>query len=222
MKTRVPRFMSNTRLAAVVRSLTALLAMAMLSGTVCAATLGSFDLGSSTQPYFSGIGRYNRVRLSLVLGGDFANSTAVGVPLFNLILSAADVGKTFTVATEPGFADAVGLLTNGINDNINYVIVGLDGPGPIGSVSEAALFFGDDTGARGIDFSGATIDDIRLTLNTLSFATPGSDLNGDGNWTDTTLHATVAVTGAVPLPTSALLLASCLFGLAGRVGNRKA
>lgn len=70
-------------------------------------------------------------------------------------------------------------------------------------------FFGDHTGANGVDFAGFVITSIDLVIDTLSFDTPGSDPNGDSLWTDVTFGATFVVNGnpaAVPEPTTSFML----------------
>lgn len=121
--------------------------------------------------------------------------------LFNdLALNASDIGNVYTVteANNTDFNYAVELLTNNLFDGVSICVSLL----PVTNCgqemrSEAYRFFGDDTGANGIDFNGYTINSISFVLDELSFDIPGRDPNSDGNWTDYTFRGTLLIDGAV-------------------------
>ena len=167
--------------------------------------IGSFDtnvrMGSSAS--------FDQIHYTLEFGGDFWFGSPGGT-VFDLILSTNDVGKTYTVASGTEFAETVGYLTNGLNDQIAYDVSGYPNGGGAGSGSnEAYSFFGDYTGAHGIDFAGYTINSISLMVNNLNFNTPGDNPNRDGLWTDVIFDARVTVDGSiasVPEPGTFVLL----------------
>jgi hypothetical protein len=119
------------------------------------------------------------------------------------------VGESLSLTPADGalFSSAALAVTNGAQDLMGWFAswegVGLGS----GGLPEASLFFGDGTGAHGIDLSGLVIDEFRLTLDAFYYRTPGIDRNGDGNWTDYSLLATLQIFGQglpvspFPMPT---------------------
>ena len=54
---------------------------------------------------------------------------------------------------------------------------------------------------------GTVIDRFSLLINDLTLDTPGSDLNGDGNWTDLRFSVTLYIEGhVIPEPSTLLLM----------------
>jgi hypothetical protein len=95
-------------------------------------------------------------------------------------------------------------VTNGTPDVLGW-FANWEGMGlGSGGLPETDLFFGDASGAHGIDLTGLVIDEFRLTLDAFYYRTPGIDLNGDGNWTDYSILATLQIFGqgipVSPLP----------------------
>ena len=127
----------------------------------------------------------------------------------DLELTFADIGSTF-IATEHNDADfngVVSLLTDGVNQSWMWcreIRFDPGGGGGCGSWHERDLF-GPDT-RNGIDFAGYTIESFELTLDALSWETPGRDPNGDGKWTDHYFRGTLTITGT-PEPATLGLLA---------------
>ena len=117
-----------------------------------------------------------------MFGGDYMHSP--GPQLFEgIVFSPADVGRTVTVteATDPEFNAVAAALTNGVNDPLYFQVIGHPGGGgPFDVRSEAFSFFGDSSGAQGIDFKDFTIQCISLRINSLTLNTPGQNPNGDG------------------------------------------
>jgi len=136
-------------------------------------------------------------------------------------LTPSDVGSTF-IATEHNdaeFNSVVSLLTDGVNQSWTWCgELHLDpgGGGGCHSWHEFNLF-GPDT-LNGIDFAGYTIESFELTLDALSWETPGRNPNGDGKWTDYYARGTLTITGT-PEPATLSLLA--LSGLAVLRRRRK-
>ncbi|NOZ68295.1 MAG: hypothetical protein GXP46_03425 [Deferribacteres bacterium] len=99
------------------------------------------------------------------------------------------IGQTLTAtqSTETDFNAAVDVLTNGKNDEIGYSFGGAYG------TSEAYFFFGDSSGANGIDFYGYTIDAISIRINEI-------ELNYDGYMTTEIFQGTLIIEGQSPPP----------------------
>lgn len=197
-----------------------LLGQTMFSGHANAAIpLASFDFKGDTGTRAIS----DQIRFTVSFGWFPESSYSERSVVFDLILSTADVGQTYTVSSGPEFDEAIVSLTNGINEYIYCDTRGsqLQGPpgGGWGSL-ESLIFFGDATGANGIDFAGYDINSISVTINTLTFDTPGSNPNGDGLWTDIEFNATIAVT-KVPVATTAWFFGSGLIGLIGIFKRKK-
>ncbi|MHC4117314.1 MAG: hypothetical protein ACYSWO_07375 [Planctomycetota bacterium] len=131
-----------------------------------------------------------------------------GAMLFDLILTEADVGKTYTVSSGAEFDRAVALLTDGIDD---MVINELRLPGFGGGwwhlpQESDAIVVSHPSGAYGVDFTGYNITSMALTLDSLTFDIPGENPNGDDIWTDVEAAGTVTFEGTVvPVPGAVLL-----------------
>jgi len=170
-------------------------------------------LGSTDFSFFDG-GGGSPTSMAVFL--DF-NGSPSGVPgctgfcLFEgTVLTVADVGTTLmTTGAEPDFNDVVGILTNGVDDNISIAYLYL-------GTSSARAQTKTEASAFGGDFQGFDITGIGLRLNNLVFTGAGeSNFNGIGSFT-------VLVEGnpipepsnPIPEPSTMLLLGSGLAGLA--------
>lgn len=148
------------------------------------------------------------IDLSMIRYAPTGDIDAFSSSLFeDLTINPSDEGKLFiTTSVTPGFNEFVTWITDDINDSLIISYTFLPSGGGLGNErTEASAFFGDPSGQRGIDFQGYRIDDIALYVETLMLESPGSDPNGDGNWTNITIRTTFTVAG-VPEPSTLLLL----------------
>jgi len=126
------------------------------------------------------------------------------------LLSPTSLGTSFFAdASSDGaeFERAAEHLTDGVE---SWVLLGFTSQylSAQGAVDETQLFSNDPLGTGGVDLAGFRIDRIGYRLDQLLIESPGSDPNGDGNWTDMTVRATLLVEGeAVPEPGAAALAA---------------
>lgn len=172
-----------------------------------AALLGNGNLdagfGVSQLPYLWG------TPAQLFVGVGYGGSTE-GVPLASELFAIDSPNFTTTFLTGPTFDVLVRLLTNGVNDQLGWTISGSMG-GTSSGVSEAAFFAGNPDVVNGIDFAGSTIDRIDFSVNN-KIASPGSDPNHDGMWTDWNFGLSMNIygTSAVPEPSNILLVLTAL------------
>lgn len=94
---------------------------------------------------------------------------------------------------DPGFAQVAALMTDSVNERIEEGVEGV-GTGTSSSL-ESSYFKGGVSGTMLPDFHGEVITSVQLNVDTLTFATPGSDPNHDGIWTDYYLVAHLIVNG---------------------------
>jgi hypothetical protein len=151
------------------------------------------------------VGRPSIITSLSVYFGSGENTNAVLFSQFTL--TPADVGRTFILdaSNDPDFAAVKMSLENGIP---NAVVFG-DGLGFTMLTSEANFFNPLPVGSNGFDFQGFSIGSIALTVDSLTFTSPGTNPNGNGNWTDIHFRGTIGVY-AVPEPSGLTLL-----GIAG-------
>lgn len=119
----------------------------------------------------------------------------------------SDVGKTVTHSNEtsPEFAYYASMLTSGTDDDLILLDLYCPGLGESsghgGAESDRLDKFVQTPTA---DFYGYEITEIALTLNALTFDSPGSNPNRDGVWTDHSYDVTYTIYG-IPEPASLLL-----------------
>lgn len=127
-----------------------------------------------------------------------------------------DVGRVFylTAAEDPDFTVLASNLVNGQADRIGYTWhYSPIYPGDPGTQQyEDYMLAGSPFLTNGIDLQGTVIDGFSLRINDLTLDSPGSDLNGDGNWTDLRFSMTLSIEGHVIPEPSTLFL--CFTGLA--------
>lgn len=119
-----------------------------------------------------------------------------GADLFGEIpLQNGDKGKRLiaTAATEGEFDRFASFLTNGINDQVEWTVFPRGGGGGGERSLESSFFVGRRGG--GVDFAGYAITSIEFHVDSILLATPGSDPNRDGMWTESYLRGNVVVFG---------------------------
>jgi len=136
-----------------------------------------------------------------------------------------DIGSVFylTAAEDSDFTQLAANLVNGQADRIGYIAD--DSPIPIGADYgytqnyEDYMLAGSPFLTNGIDLQGTVIDRFALRINDLNLDSPGSDLNGDGNWTDLRFSVTLSIEGhVIPEPSTMLLglLGALLLAIRGK------
>ena len=122
------------------------------------------------------------VRLFLGQGDEIRAAVA----LFDeIVLTVADVGRTFVIASaadDPDFGSFAALLTNGVDDSLTAEVHAGNILTNTSDV-ESRLLQGAD-GPLAPDLVGSTLQRVELTLEVLSVETPGEDPDGDGEGTD--------------------------------------
>jgi hypothetical protein len=143
------------------------------------------------------LGVFTEVQLLLCIANDF--TTCFGHPLETITFSinVTNVGSTIWIdATSPTFENFVAQITDGAVDLVEE----LETPDGVTGVLFGApepLWFGADVGPSGVDLSGYEIHRIGVRIDAVSFSSPGSDPNGDGNWTDFTVQGAFIFEGTV-------------------------
>jgi hypothetical protein len=130
------------------------------------------------------------------------------------VFSTADVGRTFTATSaSSGFEDFAARLTNGTDEMLRVQTV-------IYYIRNGQTLYAGESlqdyheyevqkyvEGHGPDFFGYTISRIDLQINELSFASPGSDPNGDRRWSESVHDFTYNIYGSVvPEPGTVSLL----------------
>jgi hypothetical protein len=133
--------------------------------------------------------------------------TGICDPAFSPI-DAASVGRTIWTdentsnglmlffSGSPNFDGFVASITNGFNDwmDVSDAFGGVGGP--------ESDFFGSQVGPSGVDLYGYAIHRVGLRVDSASFDTPGSNPNGNGNWTDYALQGTFVFEGTIANPSA--------------------
>lgn len=114
-------------------------------------------------------------------------------------------GQTFVSSADndSSFTATANELTNGV---LGFVHQGIYEFGIWGQLEDTLFTYLALPEGNGIDLAGYRIEFFTLTVMSPSFNSPGSNPNGNGNWTDFEVPFVLAVYGyAVPEPTSLLL-----------------
>jgi hypothetical protein len=188
--------------------------LAYIVGTLTA-LVGPHAFGQSvlTEAYLTGSGGVAAITnsLHLTIGIAPGINTPPALLFGDLFFQTADVGHTYTIGPgdDPNFARFATYLTDG---QVSWVTEGWNvGPGGYrrGPMPETDFFASLPQVNNGIDLGGFEIDYFTLCFSTLNFVSPGSNPNGDGNWTDYSLSATFSVYGQ-PVPEPDSLATLCL------------
>jgi len=187
---------------------------------VQAAVLGTedFTLSGGTDDIFTEF--KPTLAIAPAAPGVTSSAPATSAPLFvGTSITPADVGRTFTAteANDSNFNNFAALLTNG---KLNKVTLAL-GAGTLGN-SELSLTKVGDSFGQNVSLFGIAIDSISLQINSLTLNTPGTDLNGNGAWTDYSFTGTAVIDGEpVPVPEPISAISTLAFGIGVIVFGRK-
>jgi MYXO-CTERM domain-containing protein len=146
--------------------------LALLAGLLApAANASSRLVGTIPFSFSGGTGTaLSAAQVTVIFGHDFYSSDHVEFS-FQVPDGAANTDEVIDGST-PGFTDAEALLTNGVDDTIWPKVVG------------ASVGHRESTVFSTTDLAGATLQRIVVHIDQSSVASPGSNPNGDGNWTD--------------------------------------
>jgi hypothetical protein len=116
-------------------------------------------------------------------------------------IGVADVGGTIwrDASSAPHFNNFVAEMTDGALDDMFFETLALgDGGGGTNApgATDAEMFSGQ-AGLGGVDLLGYAIHRIGLRVEAVSIASPGTDPNGDGIWTDFTADVTFIFEGTI-------------------------
>lgn len=135
-----------------------------------------------------------------------------------ITLRPGDAGRTFeaNAANDPHFTAFVANLSNGVNNTIGVAHVYVPGLSiPWSASVHDEQTFANYPGASGHwDFASTPITRIVMRIDRAVMVSPGSNPNGDGNWTDYNFAHTLLFYSEVPepgaVPTATLCgLAAC-------------
>jgi hypothetical protein len=129
----------------------------------------------------------------------------------DILVGTSDVGFPFVASpsSDPDFTRFVSYITDGTDDALHFR-AGLGGGFSFGEARPESGWLTEKIGEEP-DLSGYVIEEITLTVNSLSLDSPGRNLNGDGIWTDVSAECIFVFYG-IPEPATLLLLS--LGGLA--------
>ena len=157
-------------------------------------------LGSNSIPVAlgsAGTTIYNSMIFSLDISSGNPGCRETGVAIFyQTIIRDGDDHHTLVAeaGNEPDFAAFAHLLTDGVDESITACVTlgNFAGSGATGGAE--SVFFGGRPGTAP-DFAGYTIDRVEFHIDSVLIASPGSDQNHDGIWTDSYLAGRVVVWG---------------------------
>ena len=123
---------------------------------------------------------------AVVVDSNIISFSIGGKNVFSLRVANADQGRTITVneSNNPDFSAAVAFLTDGNDDSAEFGSFFPGGGGGSISRPESVWFKGGITGTYDPDLAGTTVTNVLVHLDVVNIQSPGSDPNGNGNWTD--------------------------------------
>jgi hypothetical protein len=193
-----------------------LAAMVCINGTVEAKVLGQLAVNDHWGAIMTN-GTGATLKFGWYTPGPFPDYFYSMRPCFEWNFYTADVGKTFysNSQTNPNFNEIAAILTNGVNNGLYHAdsTISFDGTTGYYLTMDSSI---TKYGIQGVDFYGCTIDSIAFRLDRLQLLSPGSNPNGNGNYTDFYLQGSIIVNG-VPEPATLLLL-----GLGAAIVREKA
>jgi len=156
-------------------------------------------LGSNSIPVAlgsAGTTIYNSMIFSLDISSGNPGCRETGVAIFyQTIIRDGDDHHTLVAdaGNEPDFAAFTHLLTDGVDEEATWCVF-LENVGGGGEGRRESQFFAGRPGTAP-DFAGYTIDRVEFQIDSVLIASPGSDQNHDGIWTDYYLAGRVVVWG---------------------------
>ena len=165
-------------------------AFALIFGLEVEGVAGPVLLGSFTQNSSFGASVVSSQANFSMYYGDETTEDEDSHIFSDLFVSSSDVGEEFFATA--GFDKFVEYLTNGSNDSLMFWVKFPPGGGAGMGLWESA--FGASP-----DFQGYTVTAIGLTINSLTFESPGRNPSGDGNWTDCSYNVTFKIYGPSPV-----------------------
>jgi len=121
-----------------------------------------------------------------------------GVIIFSLLVSESSIGQIHTIdkSNNQDFDAIVDLLSNGVDNflQLGASLTGWPGGSAIG-YPETKSIKGGINGKYDPDFIGSKITHILVHLDNVTFNSPGSDLNGNGIWTDYSYEIRIVIMG---------------------------
>jgi hypothetical protein len=132
------------------------------------------------------------MNLSLSVGSSPLEQT-----IFDVRVTNTDESSRFTVsgASNPDFAAVAAVLTNGSDDQMRMGVSVVGGDNGYLTTNESTWLNGGLTGDYDPDLMGAEITSIIVHLDLIEIDSPGSDPNGNGQWTDFQLRILVVTLG---------------------------
>jgi hypothetical protein len=186
-------------------ALSAVLGFAFLSAIESRAAVGT--VATADLSWGGGAHAILSPYLQLTVGYNVPTNSPITTLFGQYTFHTNDVGSVFSIdQSNPGFLPFLARATNGTLDSLTlnfYPSGSLQGK----QLPETSFFTSFPYGGNnGIDLGGFQIQRIDLSLNALNFVTPGSNPNGDGNWTDYNWNITLSFIGVVPEPSAAAIL----------------
>jgi hypothetical protein len=146
------------------------------------------------------------MQFSMTIMPDFGQP---GPTLFDMSLVPSDAGSTFEAngGTDADFAEFAGFLTNGHDDEMEFLFAFADGDSLTASISESGVF------SMNPGVTASMIKSIRMHVDELVITTvPGSTREVSATLSFSVLNTA----NQVPEPATLLLVASCTVALARR------
>jgi hypothetical protein len=106
-------------------------------------------------------------------------------------------GTVWTDGSTPYFQNIVNAITNGVSGYIEASETDPIGFDQFIHAGSEPQFFGAQVGPSGVDLAGYAIHRIGFRVDSISIESPGTDPNGDRNWTDFSLSGAFIFEGTI-------------------------